>query len=100
MYAIIWKYKIKLGCKTKFEFEYGRGGSWHKLFSNSKNYHSSCLYKSDEETNTYLLIDIWESKNFYEEFIKTNKKEYQKLSTSFEFLYETEKKIGLFNVLK
>ena len=99
-YLIVWKYKIKAEYKEKFEFEYGANGTWNSLFSKSKNYRGSNLHKSEIEPCIYLLIDSWKSREFYEIFIKSNNQDYQKISSKFEYLYETEEKIGAFNFVE
>ena len=96
-YSIVWKYKIKPEYKEKFEFEYGIDGTWNSLFSKSKSYTGSFLHRNESESNTYLLIDTWTSRESYKRFIKANNDYYQKLSSRFEYLYESEEKIGMFN---
>ncbi len=99
-YSIVWKYKIKPEYKEKFEFEYGVNGTWNSLFNKSKNYTGSYLHISEIESNTYLLIDTWRSRELYEGFIKSYSDEYQKLSSKFEYLYESEEKIGTFKTVE
>lgn len=99
LYTIVWKYKIKPNTKDIFEFEYGATGSWNSLFSTSENYKNSYLHKSEDEPDTYFLIDTWTDKTTYENFIKENNVAYQNLSTQFGYLYFTEEKIGAFNSL-
>lgn len=97
VYAVIWKYKIKPENKETFEFEYGRNGTWAKLFAKSKNYRGSFLYKSEDEMDTYILMDTWINKLTYEDFKKVNQVKYDKISSGFENLYMTEEKTGSFN---
>lgn len=99
-YSVIWKYKIKPESREKFEFEYGPHGTWFKLFSKSVNYAGSYLHKSEEEKDTYVLIDTWTDKESYENFKKVNAEAYQALSAQFESLYEHEERIGSFNSIK
>ncbi len=95
-YLIVWKYKVKPEYKEKFEIEYGISGAWNSLFSKSKSYKGSFLHLSEIELNTYLLIDTWTSKELNEKFIKSNSEDYQKLSSEFEYIYESEERIGIF----
>ncbi len=97
LYQVIWKYKIKPEHKEKFELEYGSEGTWSKLFAKSENYKGSYLYKSEDEANTYLLIDTWINKATYEDFKRMNREVYDQLGADFEYLYEAEEKIGSFN---
>lgn len=97
MYAVVWKYKIKSKNKGKFEFEYGRNGTWAKLFAKSENYQGSFLYKSEDEVDTYILMDTWINKQSYADFIKMNQQKYNEISSGFEYLYLIEEKTGSFN---
>ncbi len=99
-YSIIWKYKIKPESKEKFEREYGPRGTWFKLFSQSINYAGSFLNKSEEEADTYILIDTWTDKKSYEDFKEKNREVYDRLSAQFENLYEREEKVGSFDLVK
>lgn len=99
-YSVIWKYKVKPDSLEHFEFEYGPNGTWNKLFVQSENYGGSFLYKSDEDPQTYMLIDTWVSKHAYEDFINENQKVYSEISAGFENLYLTEEKVGSFNLVE
>ncbi len=96
MYLIIWKYKIKPANREKFEDEYGSAGTWSVFFSQSSHYKGSFLYKSEEEENTYLLIDTWVDKQTYDDFRQTKAESYHQLSASLQYLYVTEEKTGTF----
>ena len=96
MYSIVWKYKTNEKNQTEFEFEYGKRGTWSKLFMNSINYSGSYLYKSSDKLHSYLLIDNWTDRESYESFMNENKDIYENLSRNFKKLYETEEKIGAF----
>lgn len=97
MFSVIWKYKIIPDYLEKFEYEYGPHGKWKKLFENSIDYMGSFLHRDNEEANVYLVIDIWKSKETYTEFIEKNIEDYQKTSLEFEYLYESEERIGIFD---
>ncbi len=95
-YSVIWRYKIREGEKKKFEQEYGKNGTWCQLFSKSNDCLGSLLYKSEDETNTYILIDTWTDRQSYENFLKINSEIYNNLSSNFEDIYESEERIGSF----
>lgn len=96
-YNVIWKYQIRSGYKEKFELAYGKEGAWSSFFSKSENYRGSYLLISNEEVYTYMLIDTWINQQSYEDFIRMNKETYEEMSSGFEYLYETEEKLGSFN---
>ena len=99
MYTIIWKYKVNKENQVEFEFEYGKVGTWSKLFMNSNNYLGSFLHKSLSMDHTYLLIDTWTDEKAYENFKNSNSIVYERLSSAFETLYESEEKMGTFNTI-
>ncbi len=97
MHSVAWKYIVEKENQAEFEIEYGNGGTWSKLFANSKNYLGSFLKKNIEIDDNYLLIDTWTEKQFYNTFKEENKEIYNELSSKFERLYSEEEKIGEFN---
>lgn len=96
MYIITWKYKVLPELRSEFEHDYGAQGLWAKLFAQSPAYMGSQLFKSDDKEEQYLLIDRWQSKSGYEEFLTSHKQAYEKMSGDFEKLYEHEEKMGSF----
>ena len=71
MHIIVWKYKVKEENRVEFEFEYGKLGTWSKLFNTSENYKGSTLHRNSD---IYLLVDTWLDKQSYESFINLNSK--------------------------
>ena len=96
MHIIVWKYKVKEENRVEFEFEYGKLGTWSKLFNTSENYKGSTLHRNSD---IYLLVDTWLDKQSYESFINLNSKEYDFMSSKFEELYESEQEIGRFDTV-
>lgn len=96
MYCVVWQYHVTVEHQKEFEKEYGAGGVWHTLFSNSTNYLGSQLCKNIDEQQVYVLIDMWKSKNVYLNFLQENESLYQRLSKQLEDLYVKETKLGDF----
>jgi heme-degrading monooxygenase HmoA len=99
-YSIIWKYRIKPEHREVFEREYGSSGTWARLFNQSPHYQGSYLHQSEEEIDTYILIDTWVSKQTYEDFKESNARRYNELSDQFASLYHTEENLGNYNAVK
>jgi len=57
------------------------------------------LFCTKVKLNTYLLIDTWNSKQAYEDFKKLKQDAYNELSSKFEYLYDTEEKIGSYDLV-
>ncbi len=100
VYSIVWKYEVTQKNQLRFETEYGKKGSWAKLFQDSDNYLGSFLHKSQDTNDIYLLIDTWTDERSYENFKHANREAYDKFCYKFEKLYESEEKIGLFNLVQ
>ena len=97
MYVVVWKYKVKPTDRSRFESEYGQGGTWVSFFRGSNGYVGSKLYAGRD--NHYLLIDAWDSRESYLHFTETNQPDYQRLSDHFSYLYEEELCVGDFHEL-
>ena len=96
-YYIVWKYFVKPEYKLHFEHEYSTKGSWVTLFSQSPYHKQSSLHPIPHEApNAYLVIDLWTSKEAYDEFLARYEQDYKKLSMELAYLYESEENIGAF----
>lgn len=98
MYVIVWKYKVRPADRSGFEVEYGSGGIWVSFAKGSTGYIGSKLYKGKD--HYYLLIDAWDSKDSYENFLAAKRTHYQQLSEQFSYLFEEGICIGEFSELK
>ena len=98
MYCIAWKYTVSSNQK-KFEEEYGRTGSWFKLFEPCEDYLGHELMRSDDG-KTYLITDKWMSEEDYKDFLQSNKAAYEALNEESKSLYEAEECIGTFTIVQ
>lgn len=98
MYCIAWKYTVSSN-QDQFEQEYGRSGSWFKLFEPCEDYLGHELMKG-EDGKTYLLTDKWMSKEDYDTFISANKAEYDAVNEKMKGLYDEEVSLGTFTILQ
>ena len=95
MYVVVWKYKIKLTERREFETEYGLNGSWSAFFRKSQAFLGSKLFAGNN--HTYLIIDAWDTRQAYENFLQRFRLEYELLSDQFTYLFEEESRIGDFH---
>jgi hypothetical protein len=98
-FVVVWKYTVKPQFQKQFELEYGSSGSWFEFFSHSAQYLGSRLHKSTDQPLTYMLIDAWTDHASYLAYLEGNRERYDRLSESFESLYDTEEKLGSFQQL-
>ncbi|MFT5641994.1 MAG: heme-degrading monooxygenase HmoA [Cyclobacteriaceae bacterium] len=99
MFYPVWKYTVKEATKSEFEEEYGRQGTWFKLFEKTDNYMGLELLHSHTASQQYILIDRWTSREDYESFTTENREENDALSKRFSYLIENEENDGTFNLL-
>lgn len=96
-FSIIWKYKIKIENKEKFEYEYGKEGTWVRLFSESADYRGSLMYRETTLNDTYIVVDTWRDEKSYVAFCKIIEDIYQSVNQKFSSLYICEERVGGFN---
>lgn len=82
-----------------FEKEYGRNGSWFKFFEPCDDYLGHDLLKNTDGAS-YTLIDRWISKEDYENFLKSNKADYDQLNDKCKEIYSSETQIGTFDLIQ
>ena len=98
MYIVIWKYKVKAEDREAFEGAYGRGGEWTHLFRKSPKFVGTKLYKG--EGNIYLLIDAWDNRQSYLDFLTVFSDQYNSLCIKYKYLFEEEIQIGDFSEIQ
>lgn len=94
MYVVVWKYRIKSSDRTAFETEYGLNGSWSAFFRKSQNFIGSKLFAG--RNLSYLIIDAWDTRQSYEDFLQRFRFQYESLSEQLKYLFEEEDRIGDF----
>lgn len=80
----------------EFEREYGPEGSWLELFSQAPGYIETSLLKDQVNTNPYLIIDRWRSKEHYQQFRDEHKEEYRRVDANCAELTVLETLLGEF----
>lgn len=100
MFIVIWKYTVNPENRDAFELEYGGGGVWEKLFEKADGYEGSYLHRGADDSSVYLVIDRWGSRQAYDFFIFSNNETYKKLNVLLSHLYQSEERIGAFNLME
>ncbi len=94
MYIIIWEYRVTTEKKTEFEKVYSHKGAWADLFRKAAGYLGSELMRDEAQSEHFLTIDRWDSKEGYEAFQSQWKTEYETLDIQCEGLTESESLLG------
>ena len=100
MLIIAWEFKVTAGNASQFEIAYGSNGTWAKLFSRSAGYLGTQLLRDTNQTDTYITLDRWQSKEHYEQFRHAFGKDYAQLDKQFESFCQSELLIAEFETAK
>ena len=96
MFVALWEFEVKPGSEERFEKVYGPEGTWVKLFRYSRAYKGTRLLRDAGRPWIYLTMDLWDSRDEYEEFLRTHRKEYEALDRECESMTTLESMVGEF----
>jgi quinol monooxygenase YgiN len=99
MISVIWEFRVKPQHVSEFERDYCDLGSWSTLFRGSRAYHGTRLVRDREDHLRFLTLDTWDDFASYENFRAENAERYRELDGSFEKLTDSERFLGIFEVL-
>ena len=99
MYHVIHEFEVIPEHQESFESMYGPEGDWVRLFANSEHFLGTELLKRTDKACSYLTIDKWDSKFYYDLFLNENRKEYSGLDHLGSKLTSDERKMGVFNTV-
>lgn len=95
MYRIVWEYDARPEQLQEFERVYGTDGLWAKFFRNSPDYVGTELFRSTDDKNRFMTLDVWRSRAAYESFRKTFAVDYAHLDEWCARLVEHERTLGV-----
>lgn len=99
MIEVIWEFRVKPQQVAEFERDYSGRGAWSTLFGNSPAYHGTRLVRDREDRLRFLTIDTWGDFDSYENFRTENADRYRELDKGFERFTDSERFVGIFEVL-
>jgi heme-degrading monooxygenase HmoA len=85
-----------VGNAGEFERAYGPEGDWAAFFRGAHGYVGTELLRDVEEPTRYLVIDRWESREAYNDFVERHHEEYMRRVDETGFLYRQELRLGTF----
>ena len=80
----------------QFERVYGPEGEWARFFRTGRGYIGTELLRDVEIPARYLVVDRWESRDAYNDFVDANRDEYMRRVDENAFHYEHELRLGTF----
>ena len=94
MIALLFTYDVADG--EEFERVYGPEGEWAAFFRDGRGYVGTELLRDIEAPGRYLVVDRWESREAYNDFVAANKDEYMRRVDETAFHHERELRLGTF----
>jgi heme-degrading monooxygenase HmoA len=89
-------FTYEVGESAEFEAAYGPEGEWAQFFRTGRGYIGTELLRDVELPGRYLVVDRWESREAYNDFVAGNRDEYMRRVDETAFHYEQELRLGTF----
>ena len=96
MYLVVWEFTVAAENAAHFEAVYGPRGDWAKLFAGSEGYLQTQLLRDSGNSQRYVTLDFWASRQAHENFRRQHAPEYEVLDACCERLTAREAKLGDF----
>ena len=80
----------------QFERVYGPEGEWARFFRSGRGYIGTELLRDVEIPARYLVVDRWQSRDAYNDFVAANRDEYMRRVDDTAFLHQQELRFGTF----
>jgi heme-degrading monooxygenase HmoA len=81
---------------AEFERVYGPDGDWAAFFRGGRGYVGTELLRDLELPGRYLVVDRWESREAYNDFVAAHRQEYMQRVDETAFQHERELRLGSF----
>ena len=98
MIQIVWEFIVHPEHLEAFEAHYNPEGTWAKLFQQSPDFKGTVLLRDIKQTNRFVTIDTWTSRESFEAFKTQEREAYTQLDAQCEAWTLSEKFLGLFEV--
>jgi len=95
-YLIIWEFRVRAGMEARFEKVYGPQGDWARFFARDHGFVGTELNHDLKDSQRYLTLDFWLSRETYENFRRQHSSEYGALDQECEDMTENELEVGKF----
>ena len=94
MIALVFSYDVT--DVDEFVKVYGPDGEWSQFFRGGNGFIGTELIRDVELVSRFLVIDRWDSRDVYNEFVEANREEYMRRVDETVFLYDQELRLGTF----
>ncbi len=96
MIEVLYRYSVHPSQKRAFEHAYGPQGPWTTLFRRHPGYRRTRLFRHKEDSTVYLCVDVWASKDDWDNFRSENADDYARLDQRLRLLYLEELLLGYY----
>jgi heme-degrading monooxygenase HmoA len=81
---------------AEFERAYGADGDWARFFATGSGFIGTELLRDVEAPGRYVVVDRWETRDAYNEFVAANRDEYMRRVDDAVFHHTQELRLGTF----
>ena len=94
MIAIVFTYEVT--DSAEFERAYGAEGEWARFFRTGQGFVGTEILRDVESPGRYIVVDRWETRESYNEFVAANRAEFTRRVDETTFRYAQELRLGTF----
>lgn len=96
MIEVFFRYRVHPQQVRAFEHAYGSSGPWVELFRQHPGFRRTRLFRHKHEPQIYITIDVWDSKESYDQFRAMYADEYNRLDSQLGLLKLEEHLLGYY----
>jgi len=97
MFVVLWEFDVKSECEERFIFAYSPSGTWARLFATDAKFRETRLLRHVVEPLRFVTMDVWESREDYEHFLRSSADAYHALDTEYAGLTTRERHLSSFD---
>lgn len=96
MVEIFYRYRVHPTQTQAFEHAFGPSGPWRKLFAGEGAYRRSRLFRHRADPTIYVTVDVWDSKEAWNDFRARKGEAYARFDRDLRMLYLEEHFLGYY----
>jgi heme-degrading monooxygenase HmoA len=96
MIEVFYRYRVHPQQVRAFEHAYGPTGPWVEMFRQHPGFRRTRLFRHKSEPQIYITIDVWDSKESYDQFRAMYADEYNRLDAQLSLLKLEEHLLGYY----
>jgi len=97
MFVVLWEFDVKSECEEQFIAACSPTGEWARFFATDAKYRETRLLRNITEPLRFVTMDVWESREDYEHFLRSSGDAYQALDARFAGFTTRERHLSSFD---